>query len=247
MIYIIGDYMTEYDDAKYIIRCSSLLRLLEKDPCDDCLTGMTFSLGQGLNAKEKEKLIAWSQKDNLFQLNISLLPPEDLCFVHKRKVENVLISPPQSINETEFVSELVIDDDCAETSDHVTGYHLSGMLLIEAVRQIMLSVSERYVFDARDSDEMYCVLHSMNVCYHSFTFPVGVSIKFLIKEMSKKGRNKYLVRSVSEVSQLGVKTATIEIDFGLYAKKALIKKEKSIFDCLGQGPALIKEELIEAP
>ena len=63
--------------------------------------------------------------------------PASQSLVHKKLDFNVLVSAPIQIGADEFSFALLIDERCAEISDHVTGQHVPGMLVLEAARQAM--------------------------------------------------------------------------------------------------------------
>lgn len=58
------------------------------------------------------------------------------------------------MNTNIFESHLMLNDRCAEMSDHVTGQHLQGMILIEAARQMTLAVTEMYFIDSNDREKI---------------------------------------------------------------------------------------------
>ncbi|MBD2810814.1 hypothetical protein ID853_07945 [Xenorhabdus sp. Vera] len=79
---------------------------------------------------------------------------------HKHKRKNVLISKTIKTGDTSYQCHLLIDDDCAEMADHVTGQHIQGMVLLEACRQMINSVSERFLIKTGRNKSF--VLHTMN-------------------------------------------------------------------------------------
>lgn len=79
------------------------------------------------------------------RFNQTYLSRETTRNTHKNKAENVLISEVSQIDVASYQCHLLIDDGCAEMADHVTGQHVQGMVLLEACRQMVNSVSERFL------------------------------------------------------------------------------------------------------
>lgn len=87
---------------------------------------------------------------------------------HKAKVANTLISEPEPMTEADaYASILMIDDDCAELSDHVTGKHIQFMVLIEAARQMANAVTQKFY---STSAKMY-LAEEIGVAFKAFAYP----------------------------------------------------------------------------
>jgi hypothetical protein len=98
---------------------------------------------------------------------------------HKGLEHNIMISAPEQVVEGErYVSSLMLDDRCAEMSDHVTGQHIQGMVLIEAARQMFLAVAERYFLPASPDRSSYFVINQIDATYHAFGFPLGMEVHY---------------------------------------------------------------------
>jgi len=77
-------------------------------------------------------------------------------------------------------------------SDHRTGQHVQGLLLIEAARQMMLSVSESYLPGENTGARYYVVLNSVNTGYLQFALPLPtlLSNEILSRQPGKGGSPK---------------------------------------------------------
>src|SRR5439155_12080056 len=109
---------------------------------------------------------------------------------HKHLPSNTLISHPYESDIADvYEASLLVDDACADMSDHVTGQHLQGMIFIEAARQMFLAVSECYHLRDQSDKTFYFVINSFNVSFHAFAFPVRTQIRYhvLRKEIRKQG------------------------------------------------------------
>nr|NIN00038.1 hypothetical protein [candidate division Zixibacteria bacterium] len=90
--------------------------------------------------------------------------------VHKQRMENVMVTHPKAVSEHRFVSHLVVDENCAELSDHITGIHMQGTLFIEAARQMFMASSVRYVKELSHQNHVY-TLQRVQVGFKNFLYP----------------------------------------------------------------------------
>ena len=100
--------------------------------------------------------------------------------VHKTKECNVMVCVPKIIGEGVFESYLVVDENCAEMSDHQSGEHVQGALLIEAGRQMFMACATSYELDPEASRKMGVMkfaLSEMKITFHNFVFPIETRIE----------------------------------------------------------------------
>ena len=127
------------------------------------------------------------------------LSPQSLS--HKVKTHNTMISEPLVGRPGhEYVSYLMLDDDCAEMSDHNTGFHIQGMVLTEAARQMMLAVGEKYLLDKTLKGQAYFALRKVNSEFFHFAFPIEMKIVHHVLRKKVKGTT-HLVNPRTEFVQ----------------------------------------------
>jgi hypothetical protein len=90
---------------------------------------------------------------------------------HKHKSANNMISTPELLGHGLYHSYLMLDDQCDEMSDHVTGQHLQGMLLIEAARQMTLAVTEKFYINELDRKNVAFVTNNLTTNFIGYVFP----------------------------------------------------------------------------
>jgi hypothetical protein len=88
-----------------------------------------------------------------------------------------MISIPERVGEDRYHACLVVDDRCAEMSDHTTGQHLQGMLLMEAARQMSLAVTEHYFLQHKPGSSSFFVINRFDVEFLRFAFPVRTDME----------------------------------------------------------------------
>src|SRR3990167_2560616 len=92
-------------------------------------------------------------------------------FTHKKLDFNTLISDPEKIDEKKYSSVLMIDERCAEISDHVTGKHIQLMVLIEAARQMVMAVTEKFFIPADMRNQLSFVSENTETHCDRFALP----------------------------------------------------------------------------
>lgn len=140
-------------------------------------------LGQGLNPNEVQhikQLVLRADKQPQVRVVewVSQKAPKDL--VHKLNERNVLITAPVRKSAQLFNAQLVVDDDCAEMSDHQTGEHIQGTVLVEAARQMFMACTLMYSMAPEFRNQtgpIKFTLSQMQVVFHSFIFPVTTRIE----------------------------------------------------------------------
>jgi hypothetical protein len=121
----------------------------------------------------------------------------------------------------------VLDDDCAEMSDHVTGMHIQGMVLTEAARQMMLAVGEKFLLPEALKGKAYFALRKVNSIYHQFGFPIEMKIVHEIKKLKIRGTT-CIIDTLTKFIQNGIVITEVEIDYVASEKSQLSGKEQSM-------------------
>jgi|TARA_R110002167_G_scaffold184717_1_gene385225 hypothetical protein len=226
---ILGDEIIEKIDCEISIRYSELLEALEKKD-KHIYEGVIFHIGQGLSQSERDTLYKISSQQKLFDINGKKSTIELKEMVHKKKSHNVMISEPIK-NDDIYTSTLLLDDSCDEVSDHVTGLHIQGIVLFESCRQMMLAVSERFLFKKLTSkDQMRCILNTTNTDYLCFAFPVETQIKMKVENNKQVKKRQFCFKSTFQITQNERVVAIIQIDFLLVSEQNIAKLENKLYN-----------------
>lgn len=161
---------------------------------------------------------------NLDQVN-DQVDPRQMRAVHKVRRENVLISMPRQREDGCFVSKLAIHDAAELLSDHMTGQHVQGMVLTEAARQMMLSVSELYLLQADERNLRYFVLHDVSSRYHQFAFPIDTELELSVLSQERKRGGALCVEIKVRFLQQAVELAEVTIRYAAYDKHFIAERE----------------------
>jgi len=198
-----------------------------------------FHVGQGISRSRLEIMIELLKKQGIDPYTV-LLGHETIFnkaskeIVHKHKIENVLISTPVRIEKNRFKSDLVIDEECAEMSDHITGQHLQGMLLIEAARQMMTATYETHILPEVQQQNMNFILNSIRSNFKNFVFPLPVSLELEIINHRKMSSHGYVCSIKVFFTQELQIVHEIEIDFSIFSPIIFSSVERRVITSLSK-------------
>lgn len=233
-IVIIGNRLTEFANNENILTYEQFNYLLQ---IENKLAGSqntyTLHLGQGLSDLQIQSIVNHIQNKDLnsrFKLfnKIHNISRANSQLTHKRKIENSMISAPEKISGSEFNSFLMLDDSCAEMSDHLTGQHIQGMVLIEASRQMVNCVSEKYFITQSDFKKKGFVLNYLNSKFHEYVFPLDVEFIFIIEKIRHGLDGNFKANASIQIYQNSKLMMTVEVGFSVMEKAALIGIESQM-------------------
>lgn len=178
-IYIVSAKFRDFCDGEQILdyqsaldQLPSLARRVDK-----------IILGQGLGQEHRQGLLERlkflnAKRAIILQDHIHQRVAKEK--VHKVREHNVMVSAPERLASGLFEAFLVVDEGCAEMSDHQTGEHVQGAVLIEAARQMFMACATTYELSPEASakiGDMQFALNEMRVVFHNFVFPIETRIE----------------------------------------------------------------------
>ncbi|WP_417500411.1 AfsA-related hotdog domain-containing protein [Methylophaga sp.] len=182
-------------------------------------------VGQGVKASDLELLI---NKYNLSdQISVatsrSILPAAGVEYSHKQKIQNITVTLAQKKNDNNFKLGLIFDGSNEFFLDHMTGKHVQGMAVVEAMRQAFLTVTEQFFLNT-SLNKYYFVIHKMDTEFKKFVFPLDAHIEYeIIRNRQKSDRYSASVKTT--VIQNGDECAVGYIDFTAFEQSFIGKKE----------------------
>lgn len=176
-----------------------------------------YILGQGIGHDAIDKLKSAKCQNSVKYNNLASLKD-----THKSIEKNIIITQPEKTAAQEFQCNLVVCKSNELITDHVTGYHLQGMVLIEAIRQTFVAVSEIFL---KKFERQYVVFSSLDIKFIKFCFPLDASIKMTITNAKvEESSAKY----EAQINILQAQNTVVEstVRFSLYDAISLKKIEK---------------------
>lgn len=250
---VVGDKFETYAQLDECISFSELQDKLERaNFIKDIEEGDRYYPGQGILAEQIQTFIEsieakgisdyfsnWYSACALFKAKKKL--------THKHKASNTLVTEPIRLGSNTFELKISIDGNNEFLNDHVTGFHLQGMLLIEAARQASMAVTKKFFLPKATSWHHYFVVHTIRVDFLSFAFPIDSKIICKIIDSDMTNPLKLSFNACIEIHQINVVVTTINFTFTLYQRHDIERKErwmakkslKHHLECLSYEPQIL--------
>lgn len=172
-------------------------------------------LGQGLGKPALSQIRSFLESAGLqdtIQIEEHLSEKIKPELVHKKFEKNVMITMPKKLDANLFQANLVVDQECAELSDHITGIHMQGALFVEAARQMFLGCLDDIANEAGFKREQYgYLLKDIQVSYKHFLYPLPINIFLRINELKELRRSRIFASEVlvqfEQGGEIGVEVA----------------------------------------
>jgi len=138
MVIVVSDAFEEFSKKLGVICYSDLIKKLSSSDTAHLLNRNIIA-GQGLSDSEIDYTYCLSmsigmEKEFNHWYHWNRHPKADCSLPYKQKPENVLISEPQRTADDQFSAAVFLNPQSELMSDHLTGQHVQGMVLIEACR-----------------------------------------------------------------------------------------------------------------
>jgi len=223
---VVGDRFNGFcNDEDSVLTESSLIEKLFTDPIPDY--EVLFLIEQGVRINEIHSAIKLKDPSGLFYKTIKKrdVPRAIKRLAHKSNPENILVSYPIKVNDTEYEMELILDQ-CGEMFlDHMTGMHIQGMVLLEAARQSFLAVTELFYL-SNEKKDYYFVIKNIDTRFISFVFPLYSYIKYTVCSYTKKD-NRHVFEVKAAIIQSGEVCAEFNIGFTAFLEEFISEREKA--------------------
>jgi len=228
---VVGDAFAGFCRDKLALTVSQLEALLKLPP--EVIPGRKrLILGQGVNEQECRSILGRLNETPALKARFDASDLEAMAgrapgsLSHKRKSVNTLISAPRQIAPGHYVLRLMVDERSELMSDHQTGQHVQGIILIEAMRQSFLAVTEAF-HPFPGAIDTYFVINSMDIAFEKFVFPIPAEIHYHVLQADtrdQRARHEAEVR----VIQCDQVCATAQLKFAVYPNQVISEKEAEL-------------------
>lgn len=228
---VVGDAFAGFCRDKLALTVSQLEALLKLPP--EVIPGRKrLILGQGVNEQECRSILGQLHETPGLKARFDASDLEALvgrapsALSHKRKPVNTLISAPRQVAPGHYVLRLMVDERSELMNDHQTGQHVQGMILIEAMRQSFLAVTEAF-HPFPGSVDTYFVINSMDITFEKFVFPIPAEIEYRTLQadtQAQRARHQAEVRII----QCDQVCATAQLKFAVYPNQVISEKEAEL-------------------
>lgn len=230
IITVVGNSFETFAANDGAITVKQLSQMLSDGRESELPENAVFLPGQGLQETDIEHLMQQMELmklDRCFDLRLRKDRPQRASgiYTHKRKPENSILSIPRRVEGDVYEMDLLVDERSELMTDHQTGQHIQGMILVEAARQAFLAVTERYFIDYKNGLRYYFVINAMNTQYLNFLFPLPATVRYVIQEKKVADPTRLYFHGNIEFHQADKHCATVEVKFTAFESDKIIQKE----------------------
>lgn len=190
-------------------------------------SALTFHIGQGVSDDQLKNLY------NIKESQVSFIPEKlnaRACAktTHKNEKHNIAISKVVDNGDGTFSAALMIDEANAELSDHLTGQHISGMMIVEAARQLSIATAEQFYITPAVRGKANFITNSINVGYKDFMLPVPTEILCVPVMLKRSGPINFRFTVAMQFRQQKRVLATVEFDTSVIDSRYFYLKESQL-------------------
>ncbi len=224
-VLIVGDIFEEYrKTAEGVMLYSEFVsEVAELGPA--AFAGMKIVPGQGLSDAELDSIATVVRQAGggaIFEKRA------DRALTHKHELRNIMITEPEEAGERLYRSELRVDGRCAEMSDHRTGLHLQGMVLVEACRQMLVAATEKFLLPREREHRYSFVFDRMDTRFIEFAFPFGAEVALDVIDSSSRGDLLYKFAVQMKVIQSGRELFRMDAGYSVMSRDYIEFKEAKL-------------------
>jgi hypothetical protein len=228
-VFIVGNKFREFSRNDGVITIGEFAEMARTSTFDSLAIGSRLVAGQGVREAELQAIhdqARWALSARDIDIGPALRrgARASRLQTHKHRIQNAIISHPIRVDEHNFEALLLLDERSELMTDHQTGQHIQGMILIEAARQLFLAVTEEYFIGQAVHDRYYFVINNLDVKFKGFVFPVDATLRYEI--VSKDIQNPARMRFDTVVSVMQGGACVTEVAFGFTAFYASKIEEK---------------------
>lgn len=247
IVLVVGDKFAKFAVGKDVITLTQLKAILSLPNFFRLeMCRIVLAPGQGLGDDDVQTVLSLAERTPHsegidFSLWRTVPKRASVELSHKHKPENILISSPQRVHDNAFVLDVLIHQDCELMSDHQTGQHLQGMILLEAARQSLLAVTEAFFIPA--NGPKFCfIFNALSINYSRFAFPFGAQLHYRIREKDLSGGRRLRFVVDIDIQQCGVSAAVFSAEFTAFEESRIVRQEdRQARDGLSQHFELVSQ------
>ena len=217
---VVGNDYINFSDNEKVFTLSVFYEQLAKSKTW-LSRGEQVLLGQGINCQDVAALRN-VLKSRGCQLEGFSENPVATEITHKCSDDHLLIANLQKLDDQKYQFSVLVNDKCDRLCDHVTGCHVSGMIMMEAARQASIAALE--LSFGKSSDVNYSImLDKFETDFYGFMFPISALLTVSASRDENSEVNKFGVATNVTISQCDKLICTLKLS-GKMLKKQLFKK-----------------------
>lgn len=186
----------------------------------------SVAMGQGLSDDDLKLLTLLSEANGLQVMPLTRGQNRaDRAITHKHIPANSLISMPVYVADNVLEADILIDDKNEIMSDHLTGCHVQGMVLIEAVRQMFVAAAQLHEATKVKFSNPAVVIQKIDISFENFAFPIPTIIRHTTLTAETTHKDRIAFKARVEIEQNGNCCAVTEVEYLALDAVVLATKE----------------------
>jgi len=215
-----------------LITVTDAIWLIER--CPRTQGALVFAVGQGCDDESLNALYAAAARH---ADTVSMEPPlqprrASAAATHKHVPRNIAITQPYAAGDGTYGCSLLLDEASADISDHLTGRHVPGQMIAEAVRQTAIAVTESFMLPSRRALDSRFVTHEIAVTYADFMLPLPIEIRCVPIKLRRAGGSNLRVTYEIRFFQLAHATALAQMCLSVVERRYFDTREAALLDTL---------------
>ncbi|AGL16530.1 AfsA-related hotdog domain-containing protein [Actinoplanes sp. N902-109] len=236
-LFLVGDVFAPFAEHDGVSTVSQLARRIRAGAFPGGTGPCLVTVGQGVSLFDiqfiRETLARHGRTDAVVIDDRVLRDRAGRQSAHKHRAENVLISRSRRTGPGSFESALLVDPGNEVMSDHLTGQHLQGMLIMEAGRQMFIAVTEQHYLPPEAVGNSYFVIDTFATRYQNFLFPLPATVRCRVLSHRSPHPTRTTFSCDLAVLQGGRETAVMEVRFTAFDNEVSHAKEtRAVERCL---------------
>lgn len=232
-ICVVSDKLKAFADNERVLIVSQFLELLAEESQHAHGTYYNVHIGQGISDAGLDNIFSTIKNNRLTARFNFLGITQDtrrasLKATHKHEVKNIMISQPERLSDSVFESYLMLDENCAEMSDHVTGQHIQGMVMVEAARQMINALTEDHLLTPEQAKDTSYVLNNVDSKFYQYIFPLEVKLRCEIVKIRRVANNNFTASTKISVMQGDEVMMEVGLGYSVISKSYIEQKEKNM-------------------
>ncbi|MFF7709369.1 AfsA-related hotdog domain-containing protein [Pseudomonas sp. NPDC007930] len=147
---------------------------------------------------------------------------------HQHHARNIVISKLVDNGNGSYASWLMIDERHGQLSDHLTGMHVPGMLIIEAARQLAIAAAEQCWLAPAARGKVNFLSHNIQVNFEQLLLPLATEIICVPLALKRSGPVNFRYSTSLHFRQHGSTLARVEIDTSVVDSRFFHLKEDQL-------------------
>ncbi|MGW1835364.1 AfsA-related hotdog domain-containing protein [Streptomyces sp. NPDC002067] len=175
VLVVVGDRFPQFAANRGTVTASQLLERLRSGEAG---TPLRLALGQGLSPEQRAEIGKFAANGAVVCHDGVPVPAEHRT-VRPGHPPTALVGQVAQTAPDRFTAPLLLDERVDLLQDRLSGQHVSAITLLEAARQMWVTVTEQFLLSAEE--RATCVISEVtgvSAAYHRYVFPLPATVEF---------------------------------------------------------------------